>query len=431
MRRPEDAGRSPADAGERSEGVHGVARIGPWLLVVGCLTAGPAGGEGASIALAQFGQRDGRVEHHLLQEFEATTGIRVEQRILPAASDLQHQQYATWLRGRARSVDVYLIDLIWVAEFATAGWIAPLDARLPPGARGDFLAPPLAAAEYRGRLYAVPRFSEAGLLSFRRDLVPGPPRTWHELRQVARTGRGPQLAGYVFQGKQYEGLVVNFLELLWSAGGEVFGPDGSVTVNDRAGVAALTFLADLLRTGTAPRGTLTYMERESLQEFLEGRALFHRNWSYAWSLLQREGSKVGGAVGVAPLPSWDGRRPGVPALGGWHLAISAYSEHPEAAWQLIRFLTDPPAQKVKAVGEGRIPTRQSLYSDSEVLRANLHFAQLARSLAHARPRPATPFYPRLSGALQTAISRALVGSVSPQEALDAVAREAATFAGRP
>jgi hypothetical protein len=52
MRRPEDAGRSPADAGERSEGVHGVARIGPWLLVVGCLTAGPAGGEGASIALA-------------------------------------------------------------------------------------------------------------------------------------------------------------------------------------------------------------------------------------------------------------------------------------------------------------------------------------------------------------------------------------------
>ncbi len=405
--------------------------IGLWLLLAGCLVARPAGAEGASITLAEFAQRDGRVEARLLQEFEARMGIRVEQRILPAASDLQHQQYSTWLGGRDRSVDVYLIDLIWVAEFATAGWIAPLNARLPPGARGDFLAAPLAAAGYRGKLYAVPRFSEAGLLCFRKDLVPAAPRTWGELREVARATRGPQLAGYVFQGKQYEGLVVNFLELLWSAGGEVFGRDGRVTVNDRAGVAALTFLVDLLETGIAPRGTLTYMERESLQEFLEGRALFHRNWSYAWSLVQREGSKVGGKVGVAPLPSWDGRRPGVPALGGWHLAISAYSKHPEAAWQLIRFLTDPQAQKVKAVGEGRIPTRKSLYADPEVLRANPQFVELAGSLARARPRPATPFYPRLSGALQTSVSRALVGSASPQEALDAAARETAAFAARP
>ncbi len=408
-----------------------VRPIGLWLLVAGCLAAPPAGAEGASVTLAQFGQRDRQAEQRLLKEFEANTGIAVEQRILPAASDLQHQQYATWLRGRDRSVDVYLIDLIWVAEFAAAGWIAPLDGRLPPGARGDFLAAPLASAGYRGKLYAVPRFTEAGLLYYRKDLVPAPPRTWDELARLARATHGPRLAGYVFQGKQYEGLVVNFLELLWSAGGEVFGPDGRVTVNDRAGVAALTFLVDLLSTGTAPQGTLTYMERESLQEFLEGRALFHRNWSYAWSLVHREGSKVGGKVGVAPLPSWDGRRPGVPALGGWHLAISAYSEHPEAAWRLIRFLTDPHAQKVKAIAEGRIPTRKALYADPEVLRANPHFAQLARTLAHARHRPATPFYPRLSAALQTYLSRALVRSLSPQEALDAAAREAAAFAARP
>jgi len=53
------------------------------------------------------------------------------------------------------------------------------------------------------------------------------------------------------------------------------------------------------------------------------------------------------------------------------------------------------------------------YDDREVLRANPHFAALRDALALARPRPATPFYARLSGILQVQISRALVGAVSP------------------
>jgi len=405
-------------------------RIGCCLLVAGLLAGLHGWARAESVTLAQFRQRDQQVENRLLKEFEAATGIRVEQRIMPASSDLQHQQYVTWLAGRDRSVDVYLIDLIWVAEFASAGWILPLDDRLPATARGDFLPAPLASAVYKGKLYAVPRFTESGLLYYRKDLIPTAPATWEELRGLAQAKRGGGVAGYVFQGKQYEGLVVNFLELLWSAGGEVLGPDGRILLNGPAGVVALTYLVELVGSGTAPRGVITYMERESLQEFLEGRALFHRNWSYAWSLVHREGSKVRGKVGVAPLPSWDGRRPGAAALGGWHLAISAYSERQDAAWRLIRFLTDASAQKAKAIGEGRLPTLASLYADPDVLEANPHFAALRQGLAHARHRPITPFYPRLSAVLQTSLSRALVGSSSPQEALDAAAREIATFVPR-
>jgi len=405
-------------------------RIGCCLLVAGLLAGLHGWARAESVTLAQFRQRDQQVENRLLKEFEAATGIRVEQRIMPASSDLQHQQYVTWLAGRDRSVDVYLIDLIWVAEFASAGWILPLDDRLPATARGDFLPAPLASAVYKGKLYAVPRFTESGLLYYRKDLIPTAPATWEELRGLAQAKRGGGVAGYVFQGKQYEGLVVNFLELLWSAGGEVLGPDGRILLNGPAGVVALTYLVELVGSGTAPRGVITYMERESLQEFLEGRALFHRNWSYAWSLVHREGSKVRGKVGVAPLPSWDGRRPGAAALGGWHLAISAYSERQDAAWRLIRFLTDARAQKAKAIGEGRLPTLASLYADPDVLVANPHFAALRQGLAHARHRPITPFYPRLSAVLQTSLSRALVGSSSPQEALDAAAREIATFVPR-
>jgi multiple sugar transport system substrate-binding protein len=394
---------------------------------VAALTLGgpPArAGAGETVTLAQFKPRDAAAEERLLAEFTARTGIRVAQRHLPAASDVQHQQYVTWLAGRDASVDVYLIDNIWTAEFAAAGWIAPLDARLPPAERAAFLEAPLRSATWQGRLWALPRFTESGLLYYRKDLVAAPPASWADLLRMAAPLATPERAGYVFQGKQYEGLVVNFLEILWAMGGALTDDAGRIVLDSPEAVRALAFMVDLVRrSGVAPPGVVTYTERESLQEFLEGRAVFHRNWSYAWSLVEREGSRVRGRVGIAPLP-------GPAALGGWHLAVSAFSRHPDAARRLVEYLTAPAAQRIKAVEEGRLPTRAALYEDAEVLRANPHFAHLREPLSRARPRPATPFYPRLSGALQPALSRALVGGLAPREALERAARQLGPLAAR-
>jgi multiple sugar transport system substrate-binding protein len=413
------AGR-PATRGWRIPGRTLLAALGVWVAALGPAWAG----ETVTLTLSQFKPRDPAAEAQLLARFTDRTGIRVRERHLPASSDVQHQQYVTWLAARDRSVDVYLIDNIWTAEFAAAGWIVPLDDRVPPAEREAFLSAPLESATWRGRLYALPRFTESGLLYYRRDLVPAAPTTWPGLRDAAAPLVTPARAGYVFQGKQYEGLVVNFLEVLWAMGGDLVDPSGRVAVNSPEAVRALQFMVDLVQhSPVVPRGVLTYTERESLQEFLEGRAVFHRNWSYAWSLIERAGSKVRGRVGIAPLP-------GPAALGGWHLAISAHSRQADAAWRLVEFLASPEAQKVKAIEEGRLPTRTALYDDPDVLRANPHFAHLREPLNRTRPRPASPFYPRLSGILQSHLSRALVGLAAPQEALDEAARQMAPLLGR-
>jgi len=382
---------------------------------------GPAGAE--TVTLAQFKPRDPASEAQLLATFTARAGIRVRQRTLPNASDVQHQQFVTWLAARDSGVDLYQIDQIWTAEFAAAGWIRPADAEITAEERAAFLPAPLASAGWGGRLWALPRYTESGLLYYRRDVLRAAPRSWPELVRVAAARGTAERSGYVFQGKQYEGLVVNFLEILWAMGGTLLDGDGRVTVDSPAGVRALEILAALLRhPGAASPGTLTYAEHDSLQEFLEDRALMHRNWSFAWSLVEREGSRVRGRVGVAPLP-------GPASLGGWHLAVSTYSRQPAAAWALARFLTSAEAQRVKALVEGRLPTVRALYDDREILSANPHFAALRDALALARPRPATPFYARLSGILQVQISRALVGAVSPREALAEAARQMAPLAG--
>jgi len=410
-------------AGPRRLGALRVVGLRLAMLAAASLGAGPAA-RAAEITIAQFRQRESPVERELLAAFEAAhPGVRVRQREMPASSDVQHQQFVTWLVAGDPSVDVYLIDVIWVAEFAAAGWIRPLDAFLAPARRAEFFPSLLRAMTYEGKPFALPRFTENGLLYYRKDLVPAPPATWDELVALAKRHQRPGLAGFVFQGLQYEGLVVNFLEHLWARGGDVLDERGRAALHGPAGLSALTFLVDLLHTHRiSPPGVTTYMERESLQEFLEGRAVFHRNWAYAWSQVERQDSKVRGRVGVAPLPGAGGR-PGAGALGGWNLAVSRFTRHPEAAWRLVDWLTSGAAQRRKALGEGRIPTLRALYADAEVLRANPHLAVLRTLLPAARPRPVSPFYPRLSGILQGYLSRALARTTTPQDALAGAAAE--------
>src|SRR5271156_710583 len=55
----------------------------------------------------------------------------------------------------------------------------------------QFLKPAVATAMYQGRLYAVPDYSNADLLYYRKDILAAagqqPPRTWAQLQKLAET----------------------------------------------------------------------------------------------------------------------------------------------------------------------------------------------------------------------------------------------------
>ncbi|WP_163787523.1 extracellular solute-binding protein, partial [Myxococcus vastator] len=159
----------------------------------------------------------------LLARFEREhPGVELVTEALPNASDLAHQFFLTALEGGARDFDVLVVDVVWVPEFARAGWIADLSAEFPPGRlREDFFPGPVEAVVVEGRTYAVPWYLDVGLLYYRTDLVPRAPRTYAELERFAREAmaKTPGLQGYVWQGRQYEGLSCNVYEALWGHGG--------------------------------------------------------------------------------------------------------------------------------------------------------------------------------------------------------------------
>src|SRR5581483_7543175 len=292
------------------------------------------------------------------------------------------------------------------------------------------VAGPVDAATHAGRLYAVPWFLDAGVLYYRRDLLDAyhltPPRTWGELytaAQVVMHGEaGPRLTGFVWQGKQYEGLVCVALEFIRAYGGEVFSRGGELQLARPPSITGLHDLRRLITDHISPPVVTTADEETARHIFGRGEAVFMRNWPYAWRLLNAEGSLVRGRVGVTTIPGSD-THGGVPTLGGWHLGVNRFSPQPDLAWQLVAFLTSAESQHQLAVTSGLQPTRLSVYADPQVQQADPSLPLFFPLLQRARPRPVTPFYLMASTVLQSELSAIINGLKSAEAAMDDAERQ--------
>lgn len=351
--------------------------------------------------------------------------IRVIQRRTPDAADQRHQLYVQWLNARAEDPDILQLDVIWTPEFAAAGWVMPLD-RFQPDAE-DFFPATLEANRWRGRLYALPWFVDVGMLYWRTDLLAAPPASYEELVRAAVRAREAQglRYGLVWQGARYEGLVTVFVEYLAAFGGEILDAQGRVSVDSAAAVRALEAMrAAIDPQRIVPRDALSWHEEETRFAFQNGHALLMRNWPYAYPLMQRSrDSPVAGRFAVAPMPAAAGGRAAA-TLGGSQLAINANSDHPEAAYAVIAFLTHPDQMLERARLAGQYPARRSLYRGDALSGAlPVPPAEARRIIERALPRPVTPVYTQLSGMLQIRLHRALTGQQEPAAALTEAARE--------
>jgi multiple sugar transport system substrate-binding protein len=372
---------------------------------------------------------DAAAFRRLLDRFESENpGVMVRDETLPASTDEQHQYYVINLEGRSTDFDVLSMDVIWVPEFARAGWLGDLSDLFGPGEENAFFPGPMQAVTMSGRNYAMPWYIDAGVLYYRTDLLQkydfSVPLTWAELVTTAQeiTRKEPNLYGFIWQGKQYEGLVCNALEYIWSNGGDVF-EDGRPALSSARNAEALRFMRDLItKYRITPELVTTAVEEPTRHLFGSGKALFMRNWPYAWNIFEKKGSAVRGKVGVAPLPSFPGNQT-ASTLGGWQLGVNRFTKHPETAKKLVRFLASPASQKSLALSVGYKPTRKALYKDPDLLRHQPFMVSLYGVFLQARPRPVTPYYMMISQVLQPEFSAVLAGIKSPEDALDSAEKQ--------
>jgi multiple sugar transport system substrate-binding protein len=402
-------------------------------VILGLLAAGYflyPDGEGAggvkTLTLLTTAQERKDWRPHLDEFSRRRPDIRIRLVEAPSSTDAKEDMYITAFLSGQRIYDLVFADIIWIPKFASMGWLAPLDSFFSPEEKAEFFPALLEACTFRGQLYRVPLSFSCGVLYYRTDILDSlklpPPRTFDDLVRAAQAARSRNIYGFTFQGKQYEGLVCNFLEVLAGYGGFWIDPHtGEVGLDRPAARAALDFYRNCLSPwNICPPGVVTYEEESSRQVFNNGAALFHRNWPYVWITTTRIESPVHGRVGMAPMVN-DGRHPSAATLGGWGFAISRRCPYPEAAAEFIRFMTSVPVVKQLYLQSGNLPPRMSLYQDPEMLKLHPELTQLYAVAQTIRPRPAITRYSQASAILQRYLSAALTGQMDPGAAM----REAA------
>ena len=413
--------------------IPGIAVLAAGLLyLTGCTAGGaPAGGAAPSadgigpITFAIGKDNSGWLQGVITGWNTDHPGQKVTLLLLPEAANDQLAQLVANLQAKSDLYDVIDMDVIWTAEFASNGWIIPLPQSQFP--LGDFLKPAVDTAMYQGRLYAVPDYSNADLLYYRKDILAKagkqPPRTWAQLQQLAKTV-APRygLYGYAGTFAPYEGLTVNFAAAVQSAGGSILSPEGTkVTVDSAKALQGLEFLVNGFRQGWIPKVTLTYEEESSQDAFAAGKFLFLDNWPDVYAALSVPGpqNKVYGKFGVAALPGPDGM--GSSALGGANLAISAYSQHQRTALDFIKYMTNLDNERQMLEQGSFPPVWTKLYTDKSLIRRYPYLPVLEQAINSAQPRPAITNYDQASLAISSAVYEALTQQKQPQQALTEMA----------
>jgi multiple sugar transport system substrate-binding protein len=321
---------------------------------------------------------------------------------LPTDASQQREQLVRRLGAEDSSIDIVGMDVIWTGEFANAGWVEEWTGPQKQQATENVFANVIETASFDGKLYAAPFNTNTQLLWYRKDLVKQPPKTWDEMIEVAE---GLKEAGSIqVQAARYEGYMVWANALIESAGTKILSGPEEVDLEQQPTEKALEAIGRLAGGSAAPPSLSTSDEDTARLGFEAGESAFMTNYTFAYASAQAEAPEIGKVMGFARFPRVEASEPSKPPLGGFNLAVSAFSENKDVAFEAAACLANDVSQKTAVELDGLPPSRSDLYTDKAVTKAYPGFAQLVKeSIEASGPRPTTPAYQDVSLAVQRSL----------------------------
>lgn len=329
--------------------------------------------------------------------------------------------------GAGGGYDVVLFDVIWPAEYAQNNVLVDVTDKITPEMKDGVLPGAWTTVQYDGKSYGMPWILDTKYLFYNKAMlkkagIDTPPATWAELKEDAQKIKDAGIVEYpiAWSWAQAEAAVCDYTTLLSAYGGD-FIKDGAPDFQNGGGLKALQYMVDTYDAGLTNPNSKEFLEEDVRNVFQNGDAAFALNWTYMYNLANDpKESKVAGDVGVVPAPGVDGVSKASAVNGSMGLGITTTSKHPDKAWDYITFMTSQKEQN--AYAKLSLPIWASSYNDPEVTKGQEELIQAAQTgLAVMYPRPMTPHYQEMSMALQQAIQEALLGTNSPEDALQAAA----------
>lgn len=346
-----------------------------------------------------------------VQRFEKENpNIKVDVTTVPYPE--YQQRLLTAVQG-GNAPDVATLDQIWIAAFAKAGVIEPLDARA--GAAGitaaTFFKGAWDSANYDGHLWGIPFNVDAWSFTYynkkllqQAGVDPQSLLTWEGLAAAGRKLTGHGRFGIGLFGHKGEDTTVVLDSFIFSNGGKVLNADGSCALTSAQSVAALRYLQSLVPY--APSGILNAASGDMRQLFLNG-SLAMEFWpALEQPTLLKSKLDWGFVAGTAPASKTP-----IGTYGGWNLAIFKSAAHQDAAWKFIRFLTraDINGSVVDLIPANIAAAKAFL---TEKRRGP---KRILKYLEDAAPRPLSPRYLEVSN-IQVTLAQDVYSGKDPQAA---------------
>jgi multiple sugar transport system substrate-binding protein len=325
--------------------------------------------------------------------------------LLPSDADGQRDQLVRRLAAKDAGMDLLGMDVTWTAEFAEAGWIRELTPEQKAAANADTLEPPIRSATWEDKQYAIAKHTNVQLLWYRKSLVPTVPTTFDEMitmaEQLKAQGKPHEIG---LTAAQYEGYVVNINNLITGYGGTIVNEDSSAPTIDDKTVQALTLLQRLATSGVTSSSLSNAQEPEVFADLQAGRSAFSLNWPYVLSAMREANPDLVSDLGYAPYPTVNkGDVPRV-TLGGMNYAISAYSQHPDEAFEAAMCMRNPENQLMAAIDAGTAPVLRPVFEQPTFQESYPMYKEMLIELENAVPRPPSPVYQNISTILSTTLS---------------------------
>jgi len=326
----------------------------------------------------------------LLPEFTKLTGIEVTFEEL--AEQPGFEKLLADLSSGTGTYDAFMTSPLNNWQYATAGWLEPLDpflgdAKLTDAAEydlADFAPGVLASGRWtrepmkgigEGELWGLPINFETYQIAYRPSLMKElgleVPKTYKELVEMAPklSAEGPngKIWGIITRFDKYWDLpYLTFGTMLQSYGVDMVDADGNLQICSDASVAATTDFINLIRTAS-PEGAGAFTWDQAMQGFASGQYILSLDEANLFAPVYEDPkqSAIADDVGYAPTPLGpDGKR--TAGAWVWSMSMNSASRDKAATWLFLEWLTSKETMIKTHLGGNMNPVRASAWVNPEV-----------------------------------------------------------------
>ncbi len=378
-------------------------------------------------------------ETGVIAEFKKRTGIEVEV-VTGPTEQIQEKALAEFVAGSGRFDVVNLIDTMYTSEMVQ--FLEPLEERFKAAdagyARDDLIGSLVESLRLGGRQLGIPFRVGTAMLYHRADLFQQkgrePPKSWEEFMAAARAltmdtnndGK-VDVYGVSVRGKPGFEVVTDFTNYVYAHGGLVLTKDHTrCALTEPPAVAGARTFVDVYRKGYASPDMLAHARDDLIGNLQQGRAAMGIMFSPYWGFLQdAKATPHAGKFGWALVPSAPGVPPGRTLNSLWSFAIDRKSKQKDAAWELVKWLSNRETQLEMAFKYNNGPVRASVYENAEYGKKFPLAQDWLKAIGASLTLPAHKNWFRMQDIISTEVIAALRGGKTHEAAMQGACEQIA------